>query len=183
MTQTAHADDGLHARAFVDMLAKQIISILTTKTTATAREAAFADLLDTHANMRRIARFTLGATVRTISDKDFMRFQNLFRQLVVKVYANRLTDYRDETLEILGVQQKGRNFIVASQIIFATGRPPINVDWWVIRKKNGRYSLFDLRVLGIWLAQEQRETFTSVLRNNGSDIEVLLQHLQKQISD
>jgi len=37
-------------------------------------------------------------------------------------------------------------------------------------------------VLGVWMAQEQRDAFASVLKNNKGDINALLEHLRKQIS-
>jgi phospholipid transport system substrate-binding protein len=38
-------------------------------------------------------------------------------------------------------------------------------------------------VLGVWMAQEQRDSFSSVLKNNKGDIETLLQHIRNQVID
>ena len=37
-------------------------------------------------------------------------------------------------------------------------------------RKDGSFSLFDVRVIGVWMAQEQRDSFASVLKNNRGDI-------------
>ena len=50
------------------------------------------------------------------------------------------------------------------------------------QEKDGRITLFDLRVLGIWMALEQRETFLSILKNNNEDFDVLLDNLRQQIA-
>jgi phospholipid transport system substrate-binding protein len=102
--------------------------------------------------------------------------------MIVKVYANRLKDYSDERVIVGKARNKKRNFIVDSKIEFANGRDPISIDWWLVREKDGRFTLFDVRVLGVWMAQEQRASFSSVLQNNKGDINALLDHLRKQIS-
>ena len=170
------------AQAFVTSLADDAIMILSTEKSRAGREAAFAALLDERANMRRIARFTLGQFGREVSKDDFAAFEKLLGEFIVKVYANRLGEYSDEKVMVGKAQAKKKNVIVASRIEFANGRDPIDIDWWLRLEKDGSMTLFDVRVLGVWMAQEQRDAFASVLKNNKGDINALLDHLRKQIS-
>ena len=170
------------AQAFVTALADDAIRILSTEKTRAGREAAFAELLQERANMRRIARFTLGQFGRKISKQDFAVYEELLGEFIVKVYANRLGEYSDEKVIVGKAQAKKKNVIVASRIEFANGRDPIDIDWWLRLEKDGSLSLFDVRVLGVWMAQEQRDAFASVLKNNKGDINALLEHLRKQIN-
>ena len=170
------------AQAFVTALADDAIRILSTEKTRAGREAAFAELLQERANMRRIARFTLGQFGRKISKQDFAVYEELLGEFIVKVYANRLGEYSDEKVMVGKAQAKKKNVIVASRIEFANGRDPIDIDWWLRLEKDGSLSLFDVRVLGVWMAQEQRDAFASVLKNNKGDINALLEHLRKQIN-
>ena len=163
-------------------LSVQAIDLLRYAENDLEREEGFTELLAEKANMRRIARFTLGQYVRKVSKEDFATFQDLLDQMIVKVYANRLKDYSDERVIVGKARNKKRNFIVDSKIEFANGRDPISIDWWLVREKDGRFTLFDVRVLGVWMAQEQRASFSSVLQNNKGDINALLDHLRKQIS-
>ncbi len=178
----AQEADLAKAQAFVTSLADDAIMILSTEKSRAGREAAFAALLDERANMRRIARFTLGQFGREISKDDFAAFEKLLGEFIVKVYANRLGEYSDEKVMVGKAQAKKKNVIVASRIEFANGRDPIDIDWWLRLEKDGSMTLFDVRVLGIWMAQEQRDAFASVLKNNKGDINALLDHLRKQIS-
>jgi phospholipid transport system substrate-binding protein len=173
--------DEKRAKTFVTELADEAITLLKTQTTREAREAGFRKILDERANMRRIARFTLGPFARKISDEDFATYQQLLNELIIKVYANRLGEYGNEQLIVGRSQSKKKNFIVNSQIEFDNGRQPIAVDWWLYREKDGSFSLFDVRVIGVWMAQEQRDSFASVLKNNRGDISALLGHIRKQI--
>ena len=178
----AQEADLAKAQAFVTSLADDAIMILSTEKSRAGREAAFAALLDERANMRRIARFTLGQFGREISKDDFAAFEKLLGEFIVKVYANRLGEYSDEKVMVGKAQAKRKNVIVASRIEFANGRDPIDIDWWLRLEKDGSMTLFDVRVLGVWMAQEQRDAFASVLKNNKGDINALLDHLRKQIS-
>jgi len=102
---------------------------------------------------------------------------------VVKVYVTRLTDYHNEKLVITSSKAKGtKEAIVESQINFTNGREPVKVTWWLIKDASGSYKIFDLNVVGIWLAQEQRSSFTSVISNNKDDFNALLTHLKSQIN-
>ena len=177
----AQEADLAKAQAFVMALADDAIEILSTEKTRAGREAKFATLLNERANIRRIARFTLGQFGRKISKEDFARFEKLLGQFIVKVYANRLGEYSDEKVMVGKAQAKNKNVIVESQIEFANGRDPIDIDWWLRLEKDGSMTLFDVRVLGVWMAQEQRDAFASVLKNNKGDINALLDHLRKQI--
>jgi phospholipid transport system substrate-binding protein len=170
------------ARSFVTRLADDAVSILSTAQSRSDREAAFGALLADRANMRRIARFTLGQFGRKISKDDFATFETLLSQFIVKVYANRLGEYSDEKVLVGQAQAKKKNVIVSSRIEFANGRDPIDIDWWLRLEKDASLTLFDVRVLGVWMAQEQRDTFGSVLKNNKGDINALLNHLRDQIS-
>lgn len=178
----AQEADLAKAQAFVTSLADDAIMILSTEKSRAGREAAFAALLDERANMRRIARFTLGQFGREVSKDDFAAFEKLLGEFIVKVYANRLGEYSDEKVMVGKAQAKKKNVIVASRIEFANGRDPIDIDWWLRLEKDGSMTLFDVRVLGVWMAQEQRDAFASVLKNNKGDINALLDHLRKQIS-
>ena len=51
----------------------------------------------------------------------------------------------------------------------------------IIKNKNGDYKIFDIRVIGVWMAQEQRSTFTSFLSKNNGNIDKLMDRLKKTI--
>ena len=131
--------------------------------------------------MDQIAAFALGQYLRTPTPEQKAEYRELVETFIVKVYVTRLSDYNDEKLDVLGVKTKGDSQpIVNSEIKFYNVRQPVTVDWWLIRK-NGDFKIFDVNVVGVWLAQEQRSTFTTVIRNNGGDFNALLTHLRKQI--
>lgn len=178
----ASASTGDDAKAFVDDVSKRAIDIISDKSASKAEmETQFGQLLDETADMDRIAAFALGQYLRTPTPEQKAEYLKLVREFIVKVYVTRLADYNNEKLDILGAKVKGdKQAIVQSEIKFTNGREPVSVDWWLV-KDGADYKIFDVNVVGVWLAQEQRSTFTSVIRNNGGDFSALITHLRKQI--
>jgi len=183
MATPAGAATNEEAISFVDTVSKQAIDIISDKDASKAeRESEFRALLAKTADMDRIAAFALGQYLRTPTPEQKAEYRELVETFIVKVYVTRLSDYNNEKLDILGAKAKGdAQAIVNSEIKFTNGREPVTVDWWLI-KDDGNFKIFDVNVVGIWLAQEQRSTFTSVIRNHGGDFSALLDHLRKQIN-
>ena len=181
-TAPVKAETSAEGEAFVRVVADEVITILKSAQTSEDREAQFSGLLTEKANLRRIGDFTLGSFRRRVSGDDLENFHDLFKNMIVKVYANRLGGYTEQKIKILGSSQKKKNILVETELVFTDGRDPISMVWRLYREKDGRLTLFDLRVLGVWMALEQREAFGSLLKNNNEDFNVLLSHLTKQIN-
>lgn len=169
------------AEAFVMDVSNRVIDILS-YTSTTEKEDAFRTLLNEKANLKRIAAFTLGKYRRQLSPAELQEFQSLFESMITKVYANRLGTYEDQQIIVLGSEKKKKDYLVETELRFKDGSDPIAIVWRLRQEKDGRITLFDLRVLGIWMALEQRETFLSILKNNNEDFDVLLDNLRQQIA-
>lgn len=177
----ALADKAPEAEAFVKNVSDRVIVILGMET-AEEKELAFGRLLREQANLRRIGAFTLGSYRRQLSPEQLEEFQALFETMLTKIYANRLGSYDNQQLVILSSARKKKDFLVESELRFETDNDPVPIVWRMRQEKDGRLTLFDLRVLGIWMALEQRETFLSILRNNNEDFNALLDSLRQQIA-
>ena len=175
------AEKSPEAEAFVMDVSNRVIDILSYKST-TEKEDAFRTLLNEKANLKRIAAFTLGKYRRQLSPAELQEFQSLFESMITKVYANRLGTYEDQQIIVLGSEKKKKDYLVETELRFKDGSDPIAIVWRLRQEKDGRITLFDLRVLGIWMALEQRETFLSILKNNNEDFDVLLDNLRQQIA-
>lgn len=176
--------DNQKAIKFVEDLGADAIDVISDKSAGKpAMEEKFKTLLQENADLKKIAAFSLGRYVRTPDREQKAEYLKLFETFIVKVYVTRLSDYNDEKFDVTGAQEKGskgREVIVSSQIRFNNGRPPVDVKWWILREDDG-FKVFDVNVAGIWLAQEQRDQFTSILNNNNGDFSALLSHLKEKI--
>ncbi|MCE9650877.1 MAG: ABC transporter substrate-binding protein [Parvibaculum sp.] len=182
-TPAAAAGGDPAAESFVtDVSAKAIDIISDQGATRSAREKAFGQLLSENADMQKIAVFALGQFRTKPDEAQKAEYLKLFDNFVVKVYVTRLSDYHNEKLVITGSGPAKGGAMVDSQINFTNGREPVKIKWWLF-KTGDTYKVFDVNVAGIWLAQEQRSAFTSVINNHGGDFSALLDHLQTQISN
>ena len=175
------AEKSPEAEAFVMDVSNRVIDILS-YTSTTEKEDAFRTLLNEKANLKRIAAFTLGKYRRQLSPAELKEFQSLFESMITKVYANRLGTYDDQQIIVLGSEKKKKDYLVETELRFKDDSDPIAIVWRMRQEKDGRITLFDLRVLGIWMALEQRETFLSILKNNNENFDVLLDNLRQQIA-
>lgn len=180
----AQAERNPEAETFVDSLASEAIEILGQDEFSPAdREAAFRVLFAGNMDIRRIGGFALGQYARTPTPDQKATYLQLVEDFIVKIYAGRLADYTDQQFRILSSQPKGNRgteVIVSSQIEFTTGNDPVPVEWWLIKSDDG-FKVFDVKVVGIWMAQEQRSAFISIIRNNGGRFDALLDHLRSRI--
>ena len=68
--------------------------------TAEKREALVRDLLTTHLDLEAVGRFCLGRYSRGLNDAQKQEYAKLFEDYLVKVYAQLLSQYNGETLEV-----------------------------------------------------------------------------------
>ncbi len=130
-----------------------------------------ADLVDEHVDMRRVSRFVLGQYARKLTDEQKTAYDPLFRKYATQVYQNVLSEYAGEKLRVTtSIDRSERDIIVNSKIVNArpgTSFADIVVHWRVYRGRDGNLSVVDAGADNVWLALEQRSTFTSVIANNG----------------
>lgn len=173
------------AEAYVADLGSRAISIFGADNVSSAEERAkFRALLLDALDLKRVGLFALGQYARLPTPEQRETYFKLIEDFIVEVYYGRLSGYSNEQFVVTGSIKKGdagREVIVTSEIRFADGRDPLPVQWWLIRSEDGSFKVFDVNVAGIWMAQEQRGTFTSIIRNNGGRFEALLDHLRQQI--
>ena len=122
----------------------------------------------------RISRFVLGAYAKQYTPEQLKAWETAFVDYVMNIYVVRLRAYSDESFEIVGVQNRKRNFFVNTNIIFQSERQPLPVQWWLRHQTDGSFKIFDLQVLGVWFAQEQRALFLTILGENNGDLDALI---------
>jgi phospholipid transport system substrate-binding protein len=178
----AEGDPG--AQQFVSEMATQAIQIVNDSSINRAgREAKFSDLLLKDADIQRIGAFCLGQYLHAATGSQTKEYLTLIQNFIVKVYVARLTGSPNDKFVVLGSVPKSANqVIVQSRMIFADGSQPADVSWWLLKTEDGRFKIFDVNVAGVWLAQEQRDAFTSVISRHNGDVGALLDHLRAQIA-
>ena len=134
--------------------------------------------------VREISLFVLGPYRRNLDSVQKTEYINLIKRFVSEIYSIRLASFPSGDISILSSTDNGRSgIIVKTSIQFSNDPNPTKIDWRLIKKQDGNFKIFDIRVVGIWMAQEQRSTFTSFLGKNNGNINKLMDRLEKQLSE
>lgn len=149
--------------------------------TTEKREGLVRNLLTNHLDMDAVGRFCLGRYSRNITPEQKKEYDALFEDYLTKVYAQLLSQYNGETLDVRdGTKAAGSETVVESQINRQNG-PPIRVEWKT-HEKDGKPRVTDVIVEGVSMAFTQRQQFESVIQNNGGKIDALFAAMKKQIA-
>lgn len=141
-------------------------------------EKIFIENLD----IKRISLFILGPYRKNLKSTESSKYFNAIKNFISKVYAKRLSSYPSGNIKVTKVEEKGRRGIIVSSLVNFNDRPnPISIDWWILESSVSDYKVFDIRISGIWMAQEQRSTFTSFLSKNNGEIANLINKIELQI--
>tara|TARA_S200000501_G_scaffold150620_2_gene142115 strand:- start:43342 stop:43950 length:609 start_codon:yes stop_codon:yes gene_type:complete len=168
---------------WVENIGNLTLSILEDKKTSdTNKEIFLEQIFMDNLDIKRISLFILGPYRRNLDKKNSEEYFNTIKSFISEVYAKRLLSFPAGKIQITKNEDRGkRGTIIYSSIQFENRPNPVSIDWWVISNKLGNYKVFDIRISGIWMAQEQRSTFTSFLSKNNGDIKILIKKLEQQI--
>ena len=167
---------------WVENIGKNTLSILGEQSIENKKkEILLEEIFIKNLDIRRISLFVLGPYRKDLDKESSGKYFQSIEDFISKVYAKRLLSYPSGNIKIIKNEDKGkRGKIVYSSIQFNDRPKPISIDWWVIKNRYGINKVFDIRISGIWMAQEQRSTFTSFLSKNDGDIKKLIERLNVQ---
>ena len=147
--------------------AKKII--LDTKINEKEKRKKLEELTLSSVDVVGLAKYTLGEEVKKLNDKQISLYVDTFKIFFSKNISNKLKDYSDQTVQILGSKKISDNYVlVNSKIISSKDKLEILVDWRVFLVDN-KLIIRDLVVEGLSLARTQREEFASIIANKGFD--------------
>lgn len=174
-------DSSKPALDFVRSTAEKGLTFLSNpESTQDQKKKEFRKLLDNSFDLNVIGRFALGKYWNSATPAQQNQYLDLFRKMVVEVYARRFGDYKGQKFEVKSARSIGKtDSIVSSQIIQVNGSEPITVDWRV-RKTGDSYKVVDVLVAGVSMSVTQRSDFSSVIQRGGGNVDVLIAYLKEK---
>ena len=174
----------LSPEGYVTYIAQQTLDVLGNKNKSTDEKVDnITDIFLSNLAVREISLFVLGPYRRNLDSGQKTKYINLIKRFVSEIYSIRLASFPSGDFSILDSTDNGRSgIIVKTSIQFSDDPNPTKIDWRLIKKQDGDFKIFDIRVVGIWMAQEQRSTFTSFLSKNNGNIDKLMDRLEKQLN-
>ena len=175
----------LSPEGYVTYIAQQTLDVLGNKNKSSDEKVDnITDIFLSNLAVREISLFVLGPYRRNLDAEQKTKYINLIKRFVSEIYSIRLASFPSGDFSILNSTDNGRSgIIVKTSIQFSDDPNPTKIDWRLIKKQDGDFKIFDIRVVGIWMAQEQRSTFTSFLSKNNGNIDKLMDRLEEQLNE
>ncbi len=133
-----------------------------------------------HVNFQRMTASAVGRFWRQASAEQQQRLEEEFKTLLVRTYAGALTEVRDQTIALRPLRASpGDTEVVVRTEVRGKG-DPIQLDYR-LEKVGAIWKIYDVNVLGIWLADQYRNSFAQEIGANGIDglIKTLAERNQK----
>lgn len=120
-------------------------------------------------NFRKMTQLVVGRPWRTATPEQKDQIVEQFKILLTKTYSAALSQVGDQTLEVdkLRARPDETDVIVTSRVIQKNG-PPVDLAYRV-EKSEGRWKIYDLSVLGLWLVDSYKAQFQPILNSGGID--------------
>ena len=121
-----------------------------------------------YVNFQRMTSSAVGRYWRQATPEQQKRLQEEFKVLLVRTYSGALAQVQDQTVEIKPMRgaPTDKEVVVKTEI---RGRgDPVQLDYR-LEQTAGGWKIYDVNVLGVWLVENYRNTFSQEIGANGID--------------
>lgn len=165
----------LDASGLVSLAGHSAIEFLNDGTLTRPEAEALLGFLD----VERVSRFTLGRYARSLSEAEFARFEQAFKNYASNQFQSHLSGFAGGDLRIVEtINRKVDDAVVKTEVRTADGKVQ-RVNWRVL-KRDDTWNVVDVEALGFWFAIEQRAQFTATLDKSSGNIDALIDNLSSQ---
>jgi phospholipid transport system substrate-binding protein len=121
-----------------------------------------------YVNFQRMTASAVGRYWRQATPDQQKRLQDEFKILLVRTYSGALAQVQDQTVELKPMRgtPDDKEVIVKTEI---KGRgDPVQLDYR-LEQSSGSWKIYDVNVLGVWLVENYRNSFSQEISANGID--------------
>lgn len=173
LTQAAQAADGSAPDQLIRGLSIEVLeTVKSDKDIQAGNVGKIVSLVDAkvmpHVNFQRMTASAVGRFWRQATPDQQTKLQAEFKTLLVRTYAGALTQVKDQQIGLkpLRAQPTDTEVVVRTEI---RGKgDPIQLDYR-LEKAGAVWKIYDVNVLGIWLADQYRNSFAQEIGANGID--------------
>lgn len=121
-----------------------------------------------HINFKRMTATAAGRYWRQATPEQQQLLQEQFKTLLVRTYAGALTEVKDQTVVLKPLRAGADDTEVVVRTEVRGRGDPIQLDYRLEKTANG-WRIYDVNVLGIWLADQYRNSFAQEIGAHGID--------------
>lgn len=131
-----------------------------------------------HVNFTRMTASTIGRSWRDATPEQRRQLQEAFKNLLVRTYAGALKQVGNQTLAVrpLRASPADTEVVVNSELQGGQGGP-VQLDYRMQKLADG-WKVYDINVMGVWMADSYRSQFAQVVNTSG--IDGLIRQLNEQ---
>jgi len=167
----------VHAQTAPDALIKQVSdevidTVKGDKAIQSGDVGKIIALVDTkvmpHVNFQRMTASAVGRHWKGATPEQQRRLQDEFKTLIVRTYAGALTQVKDQTVQLKPLRASADDTEVVVRTEVKGKGEPIQLDYR-LEKSGNTWKIYDVNVLGVWLVDQYRSSFSQEIGTGGVD--------------
>jgi phospholipid transport system substrate-binding protein len=170
----ATAADMMAPDALAKSVTEEVLAIIRAdKDIQAGNQKKVLDLVETkivpHFNFAGMTRIALGKNWSQANAEQRKALTNEFRALLIRTYTTAFTQYKNQTVEYRPLRlAPSDNDVVVKSFIKQPSGQPIAVDY-NMEKTDGGWKVYNLKIEGISLVENYRNTFNTEIQKSGID--------------
>lgn len=121
-------------------------------------------------DFQMMTRMTVGPKWRQATDAQKKALMDGFETLLMRVYAGALAEVTDQTVKLRPARsRKVQEEMVVRTLMTSGSGQETGLDYRIYRAKTGEWKIVDVNIEGIWMVENYRSQFASVLSDGGID--------------
>jgi len=121
-----------------------------------------------HVDFQRMTASAMGRYWRQATPDQQTRLQQEFKILLVRTYSGALAQVQDQTVELMPMRSAPTDKEVVVKTAVKGRGDPIQLDYRLEQTSDG-WKIYDVNVLGVWLVENYRNTFSQEINASGID--------------
>ncbi|MES2101088.1 MAG: ABC transporter substrate-binding protein [Pseudomonadota bacterium] len=121
-----------------------------------------------HVNFQRMTASAVGRYWRQATPEQQRGLQDQFKLLLVRTYSGALAQVSDQTVELKPMRGAATDAEVVVRTEIKGRGDPIQLDYR-LEQAPGGWKIYDVNVLGVWLVENYRNTFSQEISAGGID--------------
>lgn len=174
VTGAAHAAEAMAPDVLAKSVTDEVLAIIRAdKDIQAGNKAKVLNLIEAkvvpHFNFPHMAQLAMGKNWRQASAEQKKTLTNEFRTLLVRTYTAAFTQYKNQTVEYRPLRlAPGETDAVVKSLVTQPGGQPIAIDYGMEKTGQG-WKVYNVKIEGISLVENYRNTFNSEIRKSGVD--------------
>ena len=119
-------------------------------------------------NFKRMTASAVGKFWRQATPEQQQRLQEEFKTLLIRTYSGALTQVKDQTVQIKPMRSKPEDEDVVVRSEVRGKGDPVQLDYRLEKTPAG-WKVYDVNVLGVWLVENYRNSFSQEIGASGID--------------